>query len=127
MSHADELSVSTTSRFGCQQAGHLGLGNVDNLNLGGGNIGSGNVSVHRVPDIDRYPNGIKRTTKYVAARPITHHGCHGEWNYTVGPTRPDNFGADATSTAKAVVRVSAGALWTSAMPERPIQDVLRPV
>ena len=35
-----------------------------------------------------YPTGIKYTTKDVDALPITRHDFHGEWNYTVQPTRP---------------------------------------
>jgi PHD/YefM family antitoxin component YafN of YafNO toxin-antitoxin module len=47
----------------------------------------------------QYPTGIKYTAKDVAALPITHHDFHGEWNYTVNPTRPNT----------AIVSVSAPA------------------
>ena len=47
------------------------------------------LSVHCVLDTDRYPTGIKYTAKDVDALPITRHDFHGEWNYTVGPTRPN--------------------------------------
>ena len=46
------------------------------------------LTVHCVLDTDQYPTGIKYSTKDVAALPITRHDFHGEWNYTVQPTRP---------------------------------------
>jgi transposase len=46
------------------------------------------LTVHCVLDTDQYPTGIKYTAKDVAALPITRHDFHGEWNYTVNPTRP---------------------------------------
>ena len=39
-------------------------------------------------DTDQYPTGIKYTAKDVDALPITRHDFHGEWNYTLQPTRP---------------------------------------
>ncbi len=47
------------------------------------------LSVHCVLDTDQYPTGIKYTAKDVDALPITRHNFHGEWNYTIEPTRPD--------------------------------------
>ena len=46
------------------------------------------LTVHCVLDTDQYPTGIKYAAKDVAALPITRHDFHGEWNYTVQPTRP---------------------------------------
>jgi hypothetical protein len=47
------------------------------------------LSVHCVLDTDQYPTGIKYAAKDVDALPITRHDFHGEWNYTVQPTRPN--------------------------------------
>ncbi len=41
------------------------------------------LAVHAELDSGTYPTGIKITKKQVAALPITRHGFHGEWNYTV--------------------------------------------
>ena len=46
------------------------------------------LTVHCVLDTDQYPTGITYTAKDVDTLPITHHEFHGEWNYTVEPTRP---------------------------------------
>jgi len=46
------------------------------------------LTVHCVLDTDQYPTGINYTAKDVDALPITRHDFHGEWNYTVYPTRP---------------------------------------
>jgi hypothetical protein len=47
------------------------------------------LTVHCVLDTDQYPTGIKYTAKDVDTLPITRHEFHGEWNYTVQPTRPN--------------------------------------
>ena len=46
------------------------------------------LTVHCVLDTDQYPTGITYTAKDVDTLPITRHEFHGEWNYTVEPTRP---------------------------------------
>src|SRR5271165_1734392 len=46
------------------------------------------LTVHCVLDTDQYPTGITYTAKNVDTLPITRHEFHGEWNYTVEPTRP---------------------------------------
>ena len=46
------------------------------------------LTVHCVLDTDQYPTGITYTVKDVDTLPITRHEFHGEWNYTVEPTRP---------------------------------------
>ncbi|WP_424736903.1 ISAzo13-like element transposase-related protein, partial [Mycobacterium sp.] len=46
------------------------------------------LTVHCVLDIDQYPTGIKHAAKDVAALSITRNDFHGEWNYTLQPTRP---------------------------------------
>jgi hypothetical protein len=43
------------------------------------------LTVHRVLDTGQYPTGIKHTSKDVDALPITRHGFHPEWNYTMRP------------------------------------------
>jgi Rhodopirellula transposase DDE domain len=48
------------------------------------------LTVHCVLDTDQYPTGLNYTAKDVDALPITRHDFHGEWNYTVHPTRPNN-------------------------------------
>ena len=47
------------------------------------------LTVHCVLDTDQYPTGITYTAKDVDALPITRHDFHGEWSYTMEPTRPD--------------------------------------
>ena len=47
------------------------------------------LTVQCVLDTEQYPTGIKYTAKDVAALPITPHHFHGEWNYTINPTRPE--------------------------------------
>jgi Rhodopirellula transposase DDE domain len=47
------------------------------------------LTVHCTLDTDQYPTGIKYTAKDVDALPITRHDFHGEWNYTLQPTRPN--------------------------------------
>ena len=47
------------------------------------------LTVHCVLDTDQYPTGIKYTAKDVDALSITPHEFHGEWNYTINPTRPE--------------------------------------
>ncbi len=47
------------------------------------------LTVHCVLDTDQYATGIKYTAKDVDALPITRHDFHGEWNYTMQPTRPN--------------------------------------
>jgi hypothetical protein len=47
------------------------------------------LTVHCVLDTDQYPTGITYTAKDVDTLPITRHEFHGEWNYTVEPTRPN--------------------------------------
>ena len=46
------------------------------------------LTIHCVLDTDQYPTGITYTAKDVDTLPITRHEFHGEWNYTVEPTRP---------------------------------------
>ena len=45
------------------------------------------LTVHCVLDTDQYPTGITYTAEDVDTLPITRHEFHGEWNYTVEPTR----------------------------------------
>jgi hypothetical protein len=43
------------------------------------------LTVLCVLDTGQYPTGIKYTSKDVDALPITRHGFHSEWNYTMRP------------------------------------------
>ena len=36
---------------------------------------------------DSYPTGIKISNSEMAALPITRNAFHGDWNYTLHPTR----------------------------------------
>ena len=47
------------------------------------------LTVRAELDTNTYPIGIKYTKKQIDALPITRHDFHGEWNYTIAPTRAD--------------------------------------
>jgi hypothetical protein len=43
--------------------------------------------VHAELDRSRYPTNVKVPDHELAAVPLTKHDFHGEWNYSVAPTR----------------------------------------
>ena len=45
------------------------------------------LKVHAELDNTIYPTGIKISDTQMAALPITRHDFHGEWNYTINPTK----------------------------------------
>lgn len=46
------------------------------------------LKVHAQLDTGTYPIGVKVSDAQMAALPITHHGFHGDWNYTLHPRQP---------------------------------------
>jgi hypothetical protein len=60
------------------------------------------LRVHAELDHDTYPTGITISDDHLAAVPITRHGWHGEWNYTISPeplTPTTELGTNDTTTA----------------------------
>jgi DDE family transposase len=52
------------------------------------------LSVHAERDTGVYPTGLKISDAEMAALPLTRHKFHGEWNYTLHPSRrADNKGS----------------------------------
>jgi hypothetical protein len=47
------------------------------------------LKVHAQLDTGTYPTGVKVSDAQMAALPVTHHGFHGDWNYTLHPREPD--------------------------------------
>ena len=43
------------------------------------------LTVHAQLDTGSYPTGIRISDAQMASLPITHHGFHGDWNYTLHP------------------------------------------
>lgn len=52
------------------------------------------LKVHAQLDTGTYPTGVKVSDAQMASLPITRHGFHGDWNYTLHPRQPANT-ADA--------------------------------
>ena len=46
------------------------------------------LNVHAELDTGEYPTGIKISDREMKELPITRNDFHGEWNYTLHPTRP---------------------------------------
>jgi hypothetical protein len=43
------------------------------------------LKVHAELDHATYPKGVKISDQQMAALPLTRHGFHGDWNYTLHP------------------------------------------
>ena len=46
------------------------------------------LRVHAERDVTRYPNGVKVNDEDLASVDLKPHDFHGEWNYTIGGSRP---------------------------------------
>jgi len=46
------------------------------------------LRVHAERDVTRYPKGVKVTDEDLASVDLKPHDFHGEWNYTIGGSRP---------------------------------------
>jgi hypothetical protein len=57
------------------------------VNLIGATTNISGLAVHAELDTHAYPKGIKVSDTQLDALRITHHKFHGEWNYTIKPTR----------------------------------------
>jgi Rhodopirellula transposase DDE domain len=57
------------------------------LQLIGATTTTTGLAVTATLDTDTYPTGIKISDREMAALPITRHKFHGDWNYTLHPTR----------------------------------------
>ena len=57
------------------------------LQLIGATTTTTGLTVTATLDTDTYPTGIKISDREMAALPITRHNFHGDWNYTLHPTR----------------------------------------
>jgi hypothetical protein len=57
------------------------------LQLIGATTTTTGLAVTATLDTDTYPTGIKISDREMAALPITRHNFHGDWNYTLHPTR----------------------------------------
>ncbi|NMO57906.1 ISAzo13 family transposase [Actinoplanes sp. TBRC 11911] len=58
------------------------------------------LSVHAQLDTNDYPTGIQISDAHMAALPIARHSFHGDWNYTLHPSTPDNTTAANTATER---------------------------
>jgi transposase len=65
------------------------------------------LRVHAELDDGVYPTGVEITDQEMAVLPITRHGWHGEWNYTLHPGGPRPTAA-TTPAARPARRDSAG-------------------
>jgi hypothetical protein len=57
------------------------------LNLIGATTTDTDLAVTATLDTGSYPTGIKISDHEMQALPITRHEFHGDWNYTLHPTR----------------------------------------
>ncbi len=57
------------------------------VNLIGATTTREGLAVHAELDPGSYPKGIEVTDQELAALRIQHHKFHGDWNYTVQPTK----------------------------------------
>ena len=57
------------------------------LNLIGSTTTTTGLSVTAQLDPGLYPTGVKISDQQMRQLPITRHTWHGEWNYTLRPTR----------------------------------------
>ncbi len=64
-------------------------------NLIGATTNKKGLKVRAHLDTGYYPTGVKMTNKELAAVPLTKHGFHGDWNYTVHHAPPS--GASTTT------------------------------
>jgi hypothetical protein len=54
------------------------------------------LNVHAQLDTGDYPTGAQISDAQMAALPITRHGFHGDWNYTLHPATPDDTATTET-------------------------------
>lgn len=86
------------------------------------------LKVHAQLDTGAYPTGVKVSDTQMAALPITRHGFHGDWNYTLHPRPPANPNSGNSSDQDAAAGWNTADLThpdLTGMPRRQLHKLTR--